>query len=339
MNNYNFRDRNYVLDSQGNIFKIIGDCHDDFVVSYLKYYPHPDGLKIFDNKPYLTNTHVFKSFYLLSNFKNKMKYSYNHGACVTGTAVEDIVNVFDARKKLKNILNNKDQYFLSRVGKALLQLLDFFKKEKINLNDLGITGSFLVDMDNEQSDIDLVCYGEEAYKKILAFLQRSEHLQKYEGKYFAALCKRRETHMPSVSPAVLRIQESRKAQAMFQGIHFNVQPLRNDKDLCHAPISYVDIGDITIVAKVIEDKESIFAPAIYEVDDVVVVEGYKMNTIQSKIKHVISFIGAYSQIAKKGEHIFVKGTLLRAETKNNIFYTVSVDPWNRGLDNKIQVLR
>jgi predicted nucleotidyltransferase len=337
-----FRDRNYLLDQHGNILKIVGDDHDDFVVSYVKYFPSHAGKKIFGGEKYAVNTQVYNSFYLLSEFPDTIKYSYAHGNCVTGCKKENVVRVFDAKERLQEILEFKDEFRArSAPSKSLVNVLECLDANGIDLSNLGVTGSFLTGMDDSASDIDLVCYGRNAAKSIFDIVNGSTEFQKYEGALFQDLINRRITHMPSVSVEALRKQEARKIQAVFQGCHFNVQPLRGESDYDAqkgAVASYVDLGETSLLARVIDDADSIYAPAFYGVDCVEILDGVKNRNIESKLTQIISFIGAYSQIIKRGERIHAKGTLLRCEKEGEVSYAVSIDPWNRGFDNKIQLV-
>lgn len=334
-----FIDHNYFLDKNGYIFKIIGDFHDeDFVFGYVKYYPHKYGAKLLNGQKYMVNTDVFKSYFLLSNFKSKIRYSYKLGNCVTGCLKEDIIKIYDQREQIQRILKNKQIYERSTVGKKLLEILDFFSKNNVDLTKIGVTGSFLTDMYDEKSDIDLVCYGSQTRSQ-LKELFNNEIFEKYEGELFTQLYKRRSSHMPSLSPEILRIQESRKIQALYKGVHVNVLTHKEKLSTYNNIQSYVDMGDVSVIAKVKDDTNSIYGPAFYDIEKAEIIDGFKSLDVENRINLVISFISAYSQIIKKGEMLYAKGTLLRYVFNEQIYYAISIDPWNRGLDNKIQLIK
>ncbi len=332
------KDRNYILDSEGNILRVVGDVHSSFVTAYVKYYPLDEGMKVFDGKNYMTNTQVFKSYDLLASQPSAIQFNEVYGCVVTGSQKENIIRVFDARDKLIEIFHDRT-YDAHPIGKKLRRILSILS-EVVDINTLGITGSFLTGMHSVDSDIDLVCYGSDSYKKLCDFFHTTNSIEKYEGKRFIELAKRRMSHMPTLSLDLLRIQENRKLQGLVEGTHFNIQPLRDDGQFQpFADFVFVDIGDIAITGVVVDGAEGVYAPAYYQVSEVSLLEGYSSLDIIKKLTYVISFVGAYSQILQKGESFYAKGTLIRGVKGTEIVYALSIDPWNRGINNKIQLIK
>ncbi len=333
------RDRDYFLDDEGFIFKVIGDLHKDFVSGYVKYYPDKYGNKIFRGRRYSTSNQVIKSFQLLAHSKNKIRFSEEFGSAITGCPLSRIREVFSAKTRLQEILSKKSEFKKDAIGKKLLEIVEIFVEKGVDPKYLGITGSFLTGMNDNKSDIDFVCYGRTNCNKIAKVVKNCKLFDRYEKELFVELYKRRSTHMPTIPKDILKKQESRKIQARYKGTHFNVQPLRSDRDIKKEYESLMDLGNISITARVSDDKEGIFAPAIYNVSTVNILEGPNCPKIEKRIKKIISFVGSYSQIAKKRELIYAKGTLLKVQRKDEYFFALSIDPWNRGISNKIQVLR
>ncbi len=334
-----FRDRNYLLDRNGNILKIVGDVHSDFVVGYVKYYPCTNGKKLFNGIRYATNTQVFRSYGLLANDIAAIRHVETYGNTITGCLQKNVVRVFDAQQKVSEVLSDKNKYRGHQKGEMLVDLLERLSGS-VDLSRIGITGSFLTDMYDAESDIDLVCYGKETPTMLRKWFSNCSNMQPYEGDLFGELVKRRESHMPGIPHEILRVQEARKLQGVYCGVHVNVQPLR-EKGVSQplGAASCVDIGDVAIVGRVTDDSEGPYAPAFYGIDTVSVVEGNIPQGSRPLLRHVISSVGAYSQILLKGEHFYAKGNLLRVAQDGAISYALAIDPWNRGLSNSIQLLQ
>ena len=62
------RDRDYLLDRHGVIFKVIGDVHpDSHYLGYVKYHPDSKGDRRLFGQTYRQNSVVSKSFGILAN--------------------------------------------------------------------------------------------------------------------------------------------------------------------------------------------------------------------------------------------------------------------------------
>ena len=72
----NIRDRDYILDSDGNYLKVVGDVHPKgYVISYVKYFPSEFGTRIKDGKRYGYNSFVSKSFSILGGEKDRVFFT------------------------------------------------------------------------------------------------------------------------------------------------------------------------------------------------------------------------------------------------------------------------
>ncbi len=78
--------------------------------------------------------------------------------------------------------------------------------------------------------------------------------------------------------------------------------------------TYFPVGFVSICAKIRDDDESVFLPAVYQVGDVQVIDGLKVDGISE----VVSYEGLYGDIADIGQTIIAKGKLERViEAKSN----------------------
>lgn len=111
------RDRDYLLDIEGNYLKVVGDIHPDgCIVSYVKYFPSEFGVRTRDGKRYGYNSFVSKSFSIFGGSWDRVCFSPYHGGILTCTLTSQIVKVFSCRDKLKEIIENKEIYKKHKVG-------------------------------------------------------------------------------------------------------------------------------------------------------------------------------------------------------------------------------
>lgn len=334
------RDRDYIVDTTGNILRVIGDNHPiNSVLSFMKYSPSIHGTRIVDGKTYKYNTFVNRSIGMLKEEEDRVLYADCIGNVVSATPNEKISRVFSCRKKVEYIMNNQEKYISHPVGKYLIEYLRL-SSEKINLYELGVTGSFLLDFQNEKSDIDLVCYGEMAYNELVKLFKFSDFIQKYEDGLQEFIYERRMTHMAEMGKEALILQESRKLQGRIKGtdIHINCQPLREDEAVVKLS-KMIELGEISCVVKIIEDKEGKYAPAIYKImidkiiDSVVVEDVWK-----DKIEYLISYLGDFSQIFRIDDKVYLEGKVVRFCIDNKLLFGIEMTSWNTNKRYKAQLI-
>lgn len=126
-------------------------------------------------------------------------------------------------------------------------------------------------------------------------------------------------------------QENRKLQGLtFKNkVHINCQPLREDSGI-FADIELIEVGEISCVARIIEDREGIYSPAIYKIKTINVLDSLFNGRKQFKdeVKYLISFIGAYSNSFLRGDKVFLEGKLVQVKNGGKIAYGIELSPWN-----------
>ncbi len=323
------RDRNYFLGSDANIYRIVGDSHNEFVTAYVKYTPNETGNKVLEGTTYKTTPNVRDSFNKLAQTPGAIRHSTQFGFTVTGRERSRITRWFDARESIEYILENP--FNTARI--AVAEFMKQLEKRGINTGNIGVTGSMQIGFDSDSSDIDLVCYGKDCANSLREAC--AELLIPYLGADEDKLLQRRISHMPSIPANVLVYQERRKIQGLWKGRHLNIQPLREQPYV--DPHIYSDMGAVSVVGIISNTDEAAFAPAYYEVNKTQIIDSEtRCSTID--ITKIISSIGAYSQILLPGERFFAVGNLIRGEHARGITYAVSIDPWNRGFNNKLQLV-
>lgn len=347
LNTSKIRDRDYILDKSGNYLKVIGDSQpENYVVSYIKYFESARGMRNINGKRYGYNSFVPRSFNILKNETNRMIFSPKHGGLITATPTNEITQIFSAREKVQEILKNNTKASATIIGQSLLLALLDMSHNGIDMKNVGITGSFLIDANNDQSDIDLVCYGRETYDKMKKYFKESSLIENYEdGERANFLYHRRMIYQAPMAFDTLILQESRKLQGTIpdKKIHINCQPLREDGHDPFSNISINSIGEITCIAKITNASEGIYSPAIYEIEVLDMIQSLFDDdpSINSKVKYFISYIGAFSQCFEVGDRLYLEGKLIKVEfddTKES-YFGVELSPWNTSRIFKALLLR
>jgi hypothetical protein len=177
-----------------------------------------------------------------------------------------------------------------RLQELALRTISLLSAESgVPLEDFGLHGSIALNMHSAESDIDLVVYGAENFRRLEATVNR---LFK-EGELDAA----------------------RKNRGEYKGKVFVYNAVRKPKEV---QVKYGDykcapVVPISFRCKVEDDSEAMFRPAIYQVGD------YQPLNSASRLEKaeipnaVVSMIGCYRNMARKDERIEVSGVLEQVE--------------------------
>ncbi len=337
----NLWDRDYLLDDRGNFLKVVGERHPKAgVVSYVKYFPSQYGARDIQGKQYGYNSFVPKSFVILQEDHDRVAFSPFHGGILTVTPSNRIKQCFSCTDKLRQIRSESEEYQRHPVGAALVQLLSYLENH-VPIDQIGITGSFLIDAYNLVSDIDLVCYGEDVRLAVSKALSECSQMESYE-RHALRLYNRRMIHMAPMDFSLLMKQEQRKIQGLWGGkIHVNCQPLRcRQGQTIFKDLTFIEVGEISCIAQIENDQEGNFAPAYYEIRVLDIINSVFDGSIgcASEIKAFISYIGAYAGSFREGERVYLDGKLVQVRRGAEQFYAIEVTPWNTQRTFKAQLL-
>lgn len=335
------RDRDYFKDIYGNIMRVIGDFHsDNGIIALVKYYPKPDGSRTIVGEQYGYNTFLNNSLSIMKDKPNRIVFSDDFGVSLCFTPIELIKDYYSCREKTIEILNNKNKYTNHCVGNHLVSFLEKIAG-LVDINCIGVTGSFLFDAFNDLSDIDLVCYGNETYDVLVDVFDRCDYIQRYEGDLEESIYKRRMNHMQFVDMETLMIQESRKLQGRIIGtsIHINFTPLRDDNHV-FKDFSMVSNGVIQCVVQISDDCNGRFSPSIYSINLKTIISSTLSDLdILKRLNILISYNGDYSQVFRNRDYTYVEGRIVKINYLQKTLWGIDITPWDIGSKNRAVLMR
>jgi hypothetical protein len=219
---------------------------------------------------------------------------------------------FKPEERLREILENSAQDELESKVIKLVKLIS--KESNVPLNSFGITGSILINIHRvEFSDIDLIIYGKDnsyKVKETLLNLYRdsASNVRKFSKVEFKEWCVKVSSLYRLELDDARKICERKWNRGIFDGTLFSIHPVKVEEEISSSYDDFVfrPVGIVKVRATVVNAENSIFNPAIYEISQVKIVEGPKIN---GNIKEVVSYEGLYSDIAREGEKIEVRGKL------------------------------
>ncbi len=198
-----------------------------------------------------------------------------------------------------------------KLQKMTLDFVGLVSREaKVSIEDFGIHGSIALNMHSSESDIDIVVYGGQNFRKVEAAIERlvKDNVLTYTFNN--------------------RLDAARRYKGRFIDKIFMYNAIRKPEEVAtkYGERSYTPIAPVKFRCKVKDDGEAMFRPAIYKIEDCTPLS-QSLTLLEEKIPEtVVSMIGCYRNVAKKGQKIEVSGTLERVEetTTGKISYQVVV---------------
>jgi len=313
------------------IFYVFGYEHpEERVFSFLKYIPSElrshFPLRFLGKRWRLGNIELVRAekLYTAENFQGLLEtfrsrfpdYVYfcpYRGKEVISPSLRLIKKVYVPRECLQQLLKKKRKDRLQKLALELVTLLSI--ESSVPIEDFGIHGSIALNMHTMKSDVDLVVYGSKNFRRLegavnklvdedtlsYVFTKRLDRLRKHRGRYKNKIF---------VYTAVRKPEEITYKYGEYR---------------------YCPVKPVTFSCRVVDDGEAMFRPAIYQVANY-----QPLDSASELAKHeiptsVVSMIGMYRNVARRGDAIRVSGTLERVErTKDgDVHYHVVVGTGTR----------
>ncbi|MEM1569324.1 MAG: nucleotidyltransferase domain-containing protein [Candidatus Bathyarchaeia archaeon] len=330
------RDRDYIISSNGLIFRVLGYSHPpDGYLCDLEYVPSnlyssnnpraPRGrskishYKLYGDEPFKLINKRFPEYRV---------YYRPLNAYLPGVPKNRIGEVRLPKDALIRLIDSSKDELLTALEKVLNMILC---SSKLNLEDFGVFGSLLLGFYHPNfSDLDFVIYGLKNLKELrdcLAALYKGgfifnefEHpsedlsfkwkFKNYPYKLYIAHQKRKLIY------GVYKPLNARPVKVEFEPVK-DYGEIANEYSSLR---SIVRLGWLKAYATILGDDEAAFMPSVYDVEVEDVVEGFRVDGI----KRIVSYVEEYRLQAFKGERVYVEGWLERVESLKELFYQITL---------------
>jgi predicted nucleotidyltransferase len=329
MNSIEGIEGDYIEAKEDNLFfDVKGLLHPhNFKICFLRFFPHPDGERIKNNMHFKKVYNLNERYSILEERYPKYLYFSNQlDIIVQGVKTEDIAKIYTP-KRFYNKLKDKNK--LSNIEKYSKDLCDLFINEG-NLSEcsIGITGSTMIGLNTDDSDIDVIIYGTKNSLKfqenLLKLFKKPNKLRMYNIDEYKSHYNWRVCGSGILFEDFLRIEKRKQHQGKFGKYDFYIRYIKSPKDWKgnFYDYKYKDYGRIKIKANIINSEDAIFTPCSYKIDPIKLIELDNVsNQINlKKINEINSFRGRFCEQAKKGEKILVEGKLEKVNYKNKKEY-------------------
>jgi predicted nucleotidyltransferase len=210
--------------------------------------------------------------------------------------IGQISKVFIPKERLQAMtkLENPDS-----IQKMALNLIDLLIHESgVAIDDFGIHGSIALDMHSELSDIDFVVYGSQNFRTVEAAIDRL--VTKGELRYIFGN----------------RLDKARKFKGKYQNKIWMYTAARKT-DECPAKYGshrFSTVAPLSFKCTVSDDSQAIFRPAIYNITNYTPSNSASELPTEKIPQTILSNIGCYRNVARKGDQIKVSGSLEKVES-------------------------
>ena len=289
------------------IFEVKGIIHPkDRITAYLRYVPSSEGTR----KGLRTHNYrklpdlIERENFLLE--KNPQYIWYDevngrHVQSVPNNAIEIVYNPIDELNRLRDSGNH-----LNRSQELVIQLAELLVDNSgISWESIGVTGSQLVGLSTDRSDIDLVVYGEHAARQVYSCMRHvfneSPKLKRYSGKM---LEKHAIFRWGEQNPDILtlkNIEGEKYLQGVYDDVEFFIRLVKypSDLEIKYGDYHFQTIGIESTKCRVVDSIEAIFTPCMYTVE---------CDSIPD-LREIVSYRGRYTEHASDGMKIKVRGKI------------------------------
>ena len=267
------RDKDYLTTADGLFFNVIGYDHElDRATANLKY---------------VHGTKWTAGYDAAVAFLAKEYPNYVRGLISVPRSL--VTKIHRPQEGLRRLRSQADRNGLEQTAVDLAQeCSDVFE---IPLGRFGVTDSLLWGRGGNNSDIDLVVYGSDS---ALIVLDRIKSL--YRRTRFERLRVENFTRQSTMrSAGVADLCRRKMNKGLYQGVRFSLRAVREWNEIESAErFSFTAQGTVEVNARVADNSQSLFFPAMYQLDSGL---------------DLVSFLMEYEAVFTPGDSLKVKGTL------------------------------
>jgi predicted nucleotidyltransferase len=314
----NPQEGDYIETIEGLFFAVKGNRHpDDRIIAYLRYIPSVNGDRI------LNDVH-YRRLYDLDETTKLIRESYPQ--YFSHVDWLDLPLQVVPRKMIKKYYEPRQQLNSLRkdpktsLEKSIIWFVENLSKESgVDFDHFGVSGSVLVELHTEESDIDLNVYGKnhciKVYNALKKLRKESPRISPYTIHTVKKVVYNRwgDTGLDLDRLAETEIKKILHGTIDKRDYFIRLIPEPSEHDNISKPI-----GHIKLTATIGDDEEMIFTPCRYKLDAV----HSNIPYSESEPRELLSFRGKFTEQASVGELVEVRGVLEKVTSNKEVFFRV-----------------
>jgi predicted nucleotidyltransferase len=298
-----FKDTNRI------IFDVKGLIHPpDKVIAFPRFLPDPSGNRTHQDISYKKIYALSTRFeFLEQNFPNYIVYDPIFDEKLCEVPLEDVKRYCKPVNRLREMRRSKK---LDELEGDALEFLEFLKGyANVSWNKLGISGSLLVKLHTQNSDIDPIVYGSGNCRRVhkvlrTLMLNQESQVRSYSMEELQKLFQFRSQDTHTSFEDFVRAESRKVLQGKFKDRDYFIRFVKDRSEVQeeYSAVRYRNVGYARINAEIEDDSEAIFTPCSYKIKNVETLEG-----VRFPIAEIASFRGRFCEQARKGEMIIAHG--------------------------------
>ena len=309
-----FNDGDYIQTVDGLFFAVKGSIHPEgFVVAILRYLPDSSGDRVLDGIKYKRVYDIDSTTdYLRKNYPEYVNHISRLGFEFQSVPVSKIGQHYEPRMRLTEIINDPESD-IERVLTDFVKMLS--EASEVSTDNFGVSGSLLIRLQTERSDIDVNVYGQEeaqsVYSAIRELRKTSEWLKPLTGELLESVIESRwgDTGLPL--DLFSEIESSKVLHGLIHGREYFMRLLMYDDDSVSK-----SLREVKIEARITDASRSIFNPCVYKVTQV------SGDTGEIQISELKSYRGKFTEQVSEGDLVEARGTLEEVHGPDGVYHRV-----------------
>ena len=306
-----------MLETNNNIFfDVKGIVHPSTkVIAFIRYVPDANGSRIKDGKHY-------SKYYALSKRYDLLKTEYPQylvkdpvfNTLLCEVPKKDIKKHYQPDRGLAKLRKKVNPDEAETVALRFMEILQ--ENSGVQWSNLGISGSILVNLQEQSSDIDLIVYGTKSSYRVAETMKvmladKSNPIKAYDLEGLKDLFDFRSKDTNVSFENFVRTDSRKISHGKFMGKDFFIRFIkgRNEISEQYGDIIYKPEGNAKIKATIVNDSEALFTPCTYGLNKVQIIQGINVGPIEE----IVSFRGRFCEQAKNGEKVIANGKVERVQ--------------------------
>jgi predicted nucleotidyltransferase len=309
----------YLETKEGLYFAVKGLVHPPGrLLSILRYAPHPQGDRRKDGQPYQRLYHFPEQLQLLEErYPQYLAYDQASDLVQQSVPLSSIQRIYDPRSWLQGIAATPDRDALQEDAFAFCNLLA--QTAGVSRDHLGVSGSLLIGLHTDRSDLDITVYSEQACRAVHNALQELldaesvQGLSRFNRQGFQQLFAERVQDTRMDFDAFIALEKRKSFQGLFHGRIFFVRFIKEPQEIdeSYGDRHYTPLHQAGITAAVTNAADAIFTPCRYPLEGVQFLQGAPVDSLCE----IVSYRGRFCEQARPGERIYAFGTVERVQTR------------------------